>query len=523
MPETATIQMFPVNVLSDLRKGYVTGMPERLAALFRGGVTSPGTLDVSAFFPYAPQHRCVIDFRKVPLEMMEAVQIMSRMEIYLGKAPSTVQGHIGVLSRLFERALKEDIWDYRMLDLQDLKRILNDSGLSDGQCAKTCAALNLLYVMMGSFFGQTMVQMDLEGLESLRRAFSVREQATQNARKTPDIDPDYFEALENALPILVMDESLPINYRICAGLLWLELYVGLRPSELVDLKTTSHIVKKTVNGREADYLFYRPLKLEHGGSVERFSECYMLPGAVLAFETLLNLRRLVPGWEKTDNLFILEGDGRNDERRFNYYITRLFGERLKDLCTQSWSEVKTRLYKGKRYHIPSLTQYRVHLCGYLYRQGVRLHIIELGMSHLTQSMLAYYVRVEDRTFRKEHSRLDNLIRTQINNDFDLEDHDEKGEELLRSFLLSLSSFRVSARRVDEMRRKGYDYEVDRYTKKCRNILSTELRPALSYLDRVIKGEGTESVLFRHPSLTRVVTDMETIINELSSWEKAQRK
>lgn len=518
-----TIRMLPSSVFSDLRKGRVDGMPERLATLFQGGLTSCCTLDVSRFFPYAPQHRCIIDFRKVPREAMEAVQATSRMEVYLGKAPSTVQGHIGVLSRLFERAIKEGIWDYRMLDLNDLKRILNDSGLSDGQCAKTCAALMSLYVIMGSFFGQTMVQMDTDGLESLRRNYSVLERATQNAHKTPDIDPDYFESVESALPLLVRDESLRINYRMCAALLWLDLYLGLRVSELIMLKTSGHVVKSTVKGQEADYLFYGVPKLEHGGAIEHYSECYMLPGAVVAFETLLELRQLVPGWEKTDNLFILAGKGRVDERRFDYYIIRLFAKRLKDLCSESWSEVKTRVYKGKHYHIPNITQYRVHLCSYLYQQGVRLHIIELGMSHLTQAMQAYYVRVEDRTFRKQHSRVDNLIRTRINNDFDLEPHDEKGEELLHGFLYSLSMFRVSARRLDEMRQKQYDYEVDRYSKRCRNILSTELRPALSYLDRVVKSEGPEAVLLRHPSLSGILANIENILNELTIWEIAQQK
>lgn len=521
MDNTHIVSMIPADVLSDLRKGNVAGMPERLAAIFRGGLRTPQTLDVSQFFPYAPKHRCVIDFRKVLPEAMEPIQAMARMEVYLGKAPATVQSHIGLLTRVLEKAMSLGIWDYRMLELQDLKRILNDSKQSDGVCAKTCASLKSMYIIMSSFFGQTLAQMDLDGLESLRRVYSSLERATQNAHKTPDIDPDYFDTLEDALPLLVWDETLPINYRMCACLLWLQMYVGLRPSELFTLTTGSHFVKKTVNGLEADYMYYGVPKLQHGGRVESYSECYMLPGAVVAFETLLTLRKLITGWEKTDSLFILEGDGRLDEERFNYYITRLFAKRLKGLCTEKWSEVKTRVYKNERYYIPNMTQFRVHLCGYLYRQGIRLHIIELGMSHLTSAMQAYYVRVEDKTFRKEHSRLDNLIRTKINNDFDIKDHDEKGEELLGTFLLSLSRFRVFARRMEEMKAKHYDYEVDRYSKSCENIVTTELRPALSYLDRIIRYEGLDSVLQRFPALSGVIVEMDSILNEITTWQKMQ--
>ena len=194
---------------------------------------------------------------------------------------------------------------------------------------------------------------------------------------------------------------------------------------------------------------------------------------------------------------------------------------MKDLATGNWEDVKLRFIDGKPYRIPNLTQFRVHLCSYLYRQGIGIHIIELGMSHLTEAMRAYYVRVQDRTFRSYQNRMDNIIRSRINNDFDLVDHPEKGEELLRDLLLSLSQFRVSARRLTEMKAKGYDYEVDRYSKKCRNLLSTVLRPGLRYLDRAISFEGKDAVLKRHPALVAVISNVGSIENEFSTWEKLQ--
>lgn len=509
------------DILPLVRKVGNLMVPERLRLLFCSDIRRCEFLDVSVFFPYASPKNCVIDFRRVIPEINDAVQVFARMEIYLGLAPATVQRKIDAVNYIFKKALDFDVWDFRMMELSDLKKILNDGKHSKGWCFHSCLALKSFYSILASFFGQTCVLMDRKGLNDLISNYSSLLKHTKDAHKTPDIDPNYFATLEAELPMLVMDESLRINYRMCAALLWLEMYVGLRVSDLMTLKTNSHIVKKTTSGKEMDYLLYSVPKHSHGGRVKRYAECYMLPGAVSAFKALMTLRKEVPGWRETDSLFILAGDGNIDPKRFGYYVTKLFIKFFPDLCEGKWEEVKRRVFEGRSYRIPNITQYRVHLCSYLYRQGVRLHIIELGMSHLTDAMVAYYVRVQDRTFVESQRRSDNIIRTRINNDFDLDEHEEKGEELLRDFLLLLSRFRVTVRMLEKMKAKGYDYEVDRYSNKCRNIVSSDLRPGLTYLARVLDSDGREAVLSKYPSLAYVFENMELIISEISVWEKVQ--
>ena len=508
----------PGEVLSQILSVDSLFLSERLRELLNANNRGSKLLDVSAFFPFSLPRRNILDFRRVIPDAMDTIQVFAKMEILLGRATGTVQHHIDNLNHLFVHALNFGIWDYRMLELGDLKSILNNTGFSASKCLKICSALRMLYFIMGSFFGQSLVQMDIDGLDRLISQYSSDVRAVKNANKTPDIDPEYFEVLEARLPIIIMDKTLGINYRICAALLLLELYTGLRPSELTTLKTNSHIVKRTATGKSVNYLRYGVPKLSHGGQKEKYAECYMLPGAVTAFDALLSLRKEIPGYYKTDSLFILYGEGNTDQKRFDYYTTRLFRKAFKDLCFGEWEEVNLRIIEGQKYYIPNLTQYRVHLCSYLYREGVRLHIIELGMSHLTNAMAAYYVRVQDRTFRESQLRMDNVIRTQINNDFDLVKHEEKGEQMLDDFLLSLARFRVSVSRLAEMKEKGYDYEVDRYSKKCRNLYSTELYPCLSYLNRVIDEEGIESVLSRHPSLASIINEIDPIIKEIQEWK-----
>lgn len=522
------------DIISLIRRGETGRLPERLRCLFDPQSMSADILDVSKLFPFSHPSRCIIRLGNVPLEIKESMSVFARLSVFLGKAPSTVQGHVNSIVSLYNELRQRGIQDLRMARLEDVLAILNTGNHSANVCLKRCSSLKYYFMLLQSFCGPQLIYMDMQGLESARKRYSKLVSATAEGHKTPDIDPEFFSALEIELPLIMWDDKIKINYRMTAAMLLLEMYVGLRPSELMTLSTASHVVKTSVRNKKADYLFYGVPKLSHGGQIEHYAECYMLPGAVTAFDALIELRQLVPGHEKTEALYILESkakrNGNNSntiidcKRSFRYYLSRLYTQNLCGLSTEKWSEIKTHIIEGVTYYFPDLTQYRVRLCSYLYRQGIRLHIIELGMSHLSLNMLAYYYRVEDKTFKRYHSRLDNLIRTKINNDFDIDDHDEKGDALLRGFNLSLSKFRVYAAQLEKMVAKGegYEYEVDRYSKLCRSMISSELRPALSYLAFLIEDCGQEAVKARFPNLGNVLTCLDSIVNEITLWERRQK-
>ncbi len=511
------------NILTLIEEADITVLPERIRILFGSDIRNCTLLNVSPFFPYAEPSQCVLDFRSVPSQIAEPIQLYARMEVLIGLSVSTIQSSIKHLSRLFVMVQKYHVWDFRLLELSNLRMVLESNNLSVHQCLGTCRALRNFYLVMSSFFGQSNIMMDIKGLENMVRQYSTMVKATQDAHKTPDIDSEYFDTLAVEIPVLAHDKSLSINYRMCAALLWLEMYTGLRPSELLTLRTTSHYYRITESGKRYDYLRYGVPKLSHGGRSEHYAECCMLPGAVAALEMLLDLRQEIPGHDETDTLFLLTNEGNLSRKRFDYYITHLFEKRFNDLCAQKWEHINTRIVGGKKYHIPNLTQYRVHLASYLYRENVGIHLIELGMSHLTMAMHGYYARMQDKTFKDSQARMDNLIRTRTNNDFDLEEHREKGEELLRGFLLALSRFRVFFNKIKEVTEKKYVYEVDRYSKQCRNLLFSVIRPTFNYLDWIIRRDGKKNVLARHPSLQFVVNDMRSLLNLILLWEKALTK
>lgn len=524
------------DIISLMRRGEIGRLPERLRCLFDPQSLSADMLDVSNLFPFSHPSRCIIRLGSVPLPIKESMSVFARLSVFLGKAPSTVQGHINSIVSLYNELRQRGIQDLRMARLEDVLAILNTGNYSANVCLKRCSSLKYYFMLLQSFCGPQLIYMDMQGLENTRKRYSKLVSATAEGHKTPDIDPEFFSALETELLFIIRDDKIKINYRMTAAMLLLEMYVGLRPSELMTLSTASHVVKISIRNLKADYLFYGVPKLSHGGRIERYAECYMLPGAVTAFDALVELRKLVSGYEKTEALYILEprakakekSDNSNSikdrQRSFSFYLTQLYTRNLRGLSTEKWNEIKSHIINGVTYYFPNLTQYRVRLCSYLYRQGIRLHIIELGMSHLSLDMIAYYYRVNDKTFMRYNSRLDNLIRTKINNDFDIDDHDEKGDALLRGFNLSLSKFRVYAAQLEKMLAKGegYEYEVDRYTKLCRSMISSELRPALSYLAYLIDDCGQEAVKARFPNLGHILTYLDSIHNEITIWER-QRK
>lgn len=501
-------------------------LPASLELLFDEKHFMDDTLDVSAMYPFAEPESCIINFRRLPRDLREIGQLMGRVELFLGKAPATVQQYLDLLIVFFnELGTKRNYIDFRFIGIDDVRLVLDDGRRSPGVCRKTCTALKTLFSIAGNIYDSKMFAMDMDALEHLRADYARLANATRDASKTPDIDSEYFDELGTRLLRLSADPSVPVNYRMTALFTILFMWTGFRPSELFALTTNCHVTKTSSNGRAIDYIRYKVPKLQHGGSSRVTCDAYALPMAVAAYNMLFELRRQVPGWETTDRLYILDGSVKV-RIGYKYYEERIFTRYLKDLSTAQWETVRRHTIEGKTYYYPNLTQYRVHLCGWLYRQSVKMSVIELGMSHMTAAMHAYYVRVMDRTFAQQHRRADNAIRTRLNNDFSLEaeGYSEIGERLLKDFVLNYNNFKTACERYDEMVTKRYDYEIEQYGKKITNYIFSELRPALSYLDHVLKRDGREDVLKSRPALRLVIDKIDAILIELHTWsEKILKK
>lgn len=508
------------DILPTLVSGRMGKISQRMLVVFDREKFASDTLDVAGLYPFARPENCVISFAKTPLYIRNESKVMARYEIFFGKAPTTVQKHIDNLTAFFRAyEARYGNTDCTSVTIDAIKKVLKTSYWSSGQCEKICVALKIFYIMLNSYYPKHLLETSLQDIDDLRRHYMKIVMATANAHKTPDIENKYFDELQERLPMLMWDDALPINYRMTATLIYLEMFTGLRPSELFDLTVSSHVVEKSNSGKELDYMNYGTPKLSHGGSVQVYSKCYLLPQARTAFDALCELRKKVPGHDTTDRLFIFENNLRPNEKQVDYYVVRLFQQQFSDIVYDKWENINVRIIKDRKTYIPNFTQYRVHLCSFLYRNNVSRRVIEMGMSHLSATMDAYYYRIEDKTFAEYQRRADIVIQSHISNDFSGEDVREIGESLLRGFNLSYSRFNNALSRYNEMLEKEYAFEAQNYGMKALNIINYELHPALCYMEKLLNDKGADYIVSNYPNLGRVVPRVAELIKEVNQWQR----
>lgn len=494
-------------------------VPERFRILFDRSRFAADTLDVSPMYPYADPSKCVITFEGLPSHLFEISRIMARFLLFGGAAPRTVQNQINYLNIFFQELPRTTyIIDFRFLTTEDIQKTLQRSGWTSDKCRKICTALDKMYSTATAVYDRRMLRVDLKELALIRKRYTSRSTSTRNAHKTPNIDEDYFEELNARLPVIARNKRIPINYRMTSAMTQFKIWTGLRTSEPFTVTTDSLEMKKDSKGKDIPYLKYTVEKLSQGGSRKVTGKTVLLPGAEEAFNLMLDLRKKIPGYKKTKKLFILDGP-KSARLGYRYYKERLFTDYLPELTTGSWESVKTRNINGQEFRIPSDTQYRVHLCSWLYHVGISLPIIEMGMSHLVADMHAYYVRVKDVTFNKEQRRVDNIVRTATNNDFDIDDHQDRGRELLNGLVLAVKRFEVFTTKYEQVEKKGYAQEMKNYKNNILGVLNSEIVPALDYLEQLLDREGREGVLEHHPMLSRIIDNIENHKTTFDQWQE----
>lgn len=510
----------PENLYETIRCGEGIEISGAVKVLFDPKHQNDDILDVSALFPYADPDRCKVDFRKLPPALLGPGRAFARLMMFYGSAAATAQNKINALvlldKKMTELGLQANI---NTLSMEEINAVVNSSNISDQQSYRLCITVYNMINIFKSIYKNEFYAMDLKELALLATAFGRVIRKGKNAGKTPDVDEDYFDILNLRLPGIIWDRDIPYNYRLTAALILLEMWVGLRRSELFRLTKDALIVRKTTNDRHFTFLKYGVPKLSHGGRIEVYNETYMLPAAVSAFDALLALRDENKKAKKSDLLVVYEGESDHTESLYSYYARRLFYQYFPDITVgeQNWSLVKQHYVKqcGIVYY-PTVTQFRVHLCGFLYQQGVKHHIIEIGMSHLSNTMTAYYHRVKDSTFQQEQSIVDRKIRTDINNDFDIVDHDELGEDLLKELILYWSKYKVYKDKFKEVVKKGksYEYEACRYADKLNILIETQIQPTFDYLEKKRSAVGDVEVLKTHPMLKNILPNLETIKSDI---------
>ena len=472
-------------------------------------------VDVTELYPYCLGGKAVIRLNRLRCDINLTVRGLAVLLCYIQPrlAVSTINGHINILRRTFQAFGQRGNLDFRLLTFNDLEDYLNDRDGGRNQSAETkakvCSALGLMYEVADAM-GQTTL-MDRKKLDSLRSHFQRVAKKSRYARRCKNVDDDYITSIDRCFEKLARDKTVPYHLRVASTVYRLAIWTGLRREELVDLRVNRLSTISIKNGTPMTMLSYTPHKLSHGGQIRLKAECWCLPPAIEAYKTLVRLRKENSAGDSDHLLVTL--DGRNfTPRMLETYRDQLFVNYLLDEATKPHANITTRTIDEKELSIPSWTQIRVHLCTCLYDLGVPRAIIELGMSHLTCQMDAYYFRAKDSETERSIQNAQFILDANPSNTWD--DDSSIGELLLMDIVETINSYDCCCSRIIEMTKSGYEKEKEEYINKRNEIVSTRILPVMTYIDQTLKSTSMNDLLKRHPQLSIVWERLQQLKNQI---------
>lgn len=241
--------------------------------------------------------------------------------------------------------------------------------------------------------------------------------ATKESSKLPDIPENYFMAFLQAIITVAKDKTEKVTNRAIACIYIILSQTGLRIGEILNLEIDDLMATTIFNGESVHYLRYKTWKREKGNNVFSYEITYINELSKFAFDLLtelysdgrkkLNTNLLYIGnlWyykRKEIKLPIESGVFEKSAVKFFAYLNKFFptvdvpeelypGINIKQV---SKDPAVTRQYpSAKTLAKPRNHQFRVHVCSVLYKKGVPLDYINKYMSHLTETMTDYYIRI----------------------------------------------------------------------------------------------------------------------------------
>lgn len=322
-------------------------------------------------------------------------------------------------------------------------------------------------------------------------------------RKTPDFDDRYFQRIVSAANEVMNDSAIEINLRKAAAVVILEAWTGLRRNEIFNLRRDCLSVKKSVYGIDVVLLSYRSTKVNGHEKGQFKTVCF--PLAKKAIEVLDALQGDVK------SVYLLPSPAtisRVDSRaRLEYWINKFFYQFVPE-CLKSQTGIESFKFNDVDIYCPTPTNFRVHLCGLLYKHHVALPIIELGMSHLTETMIAYYYRERAEERSKVSARVKNIFSLMDSNYVIAED------DHLHNLVLNICKLEVIAQRYDNCTDESSTRQRRILCALADEIIEKSLYPCL----QIIKIIGVQNVVAAFPEIEQYLKNG-TIERLIEIWKK----
>jgi len=241
--------------------------------------------------------------------------------------------------------------------------------------------------------------------------------AYKNSSKTSNIPEQFFSNLIKLLLKCIKSEEKELELRSVACIILLESQTGLRTGELLTIRENGLKSTKLFNGEIGYYVEYETWKREKGNNKKTIERTNINELSKLAFNYLLELHSHSRKEKKSDYLYcpINKKTLPVDPEEFSKHAVGFFIYHGKELDIvdnkDKYPDLQTAQIKGRPYSnmyphaktisYPNNTQFRVHVCTDLYKQGVPLEYIKKFMGHLSSQMEGYYVRPAENQIQED--------------------------------------------------------------------------------------------------------------------------
>lgn len=254
---------------------------------------------------------------------------------------------------------------------------------------------------------------DYDEIESFLREERTLGIKKRKLRKYPSVPEELIIKIERAALTVMRDPLSPYNMRISACCLLVQIWLGLRPEELTLLRKEDYREGQS-HGLTLPYITYRSPK-NHLKSFPIY--CFELSSE--AIKTAITINSIYNN-DLSELFTCLKGSDFHafTSKTLARLLDKFYIKYLNDVVTHPWEGIsahKTNSTAIPIIYTPSLYQYRVHLCTYLYDKGISREWIEQNMSHMSDLSSGYYYRREDELQKKDRENVTLFVEQVINN------------------------------------------------------------------------------------------------------------
>ncbi len=361
--------------------------------------------DLSPYIQVPSLKSLVFNFQLTPEPHKEIVKLFVLYDITKTKNVCTSRANYSYLSSVLRALYLKGCASITSIDLAKVQEILISEHNSHNTNGYKGTILRRFLYFESAINDRDKNHLNLGDLDLFikeERRLGIK---ARKLRKYPSIPEALVTIMQRKALAVMNSPNEPHNMRVAACCIIIQIWLGLRPIELVLLRKKDYY-QENAYGKQMSYCLYRSPK----NKMKSFP-IYCFPLAAQAIETALQLARDNGGESVENLLFIIHNDKPSSltSKSLSRLLDTFYVRYLLDEVKLPWDGLSSHKRNGQIIYSPSLYQFRVHLCTYLYDKGISRGWIEQNMSHLDSLSYGYYYRREDELRQKDREGVTSFI------------------------------------------------------------------------------------------------------------------